>query len=130
VTYTRSDPDPSRPPGDTGSDPAQKTNSRYILLLGVVLVLGVGAVAGYRLFARRGATPVRPGSQPVRRPPSAARGTGGGVRPSGSRPAQRSSAKSAMQETPSGIARFCTQCGGRLAKKDRYCPQCGHEREN
>lgn len=130
VAYTRSDPDPSRPPGDTGSDPAQKTNSTYILLLGVVLVLGVGVVAGYRLFARRGTAPVRAGSQPVRRPPSAARGTGGGVRPSGSKPAQRSSGKGAVQEAPSGIARFCTQCGGRLTKKDRYCPQCGHEREN
>ena len=26
--------------------------------------------------------------------------------------------------------RFCTMCGARLSKKDRFCPECGHERES
>ncbi|MHB1344524.1 MAG: zinc ribbon domain-containing protein [Thermoleophilia bacterium] len=128
VAYTRSDPDPSISPGSTGSDPTQQKNSSYLLWLLIVLVLAVGGIVAYRLFFHREPAPARARSGPARAG-GGARKPSGGQRPSAGKSA-RGGGAAPSREAGTGPARFCTQCGGRLGKKDRFCPECGTERES
>ncbi|GAB4251681.1 MAG: hypothetical protein Kow00129_12580 [Thermoleophilia bacterium] len=108
VAYQKSDAQPSIT--DEAQAGATDSNTRMLLWLIVILAVGVLGFVGYRMF-------LRPAAAPAGR-------TRGGSRRSG-RGAQ---AKASAQKT-SGPVRFCTQCGARLGKRDRFCPECGHERE-
>ena len=129
VSYTRTDSEPSIPTGPPGSDSATQQSSSYLLWLLVILVVAVGGIVVYRLFLRRpAAAPARgsAGARPARGGGGQQRGVSaqGGAQRGGKRPSRPVDA-----DTPAGPARFCTQCGGRLSKKDRFCPSCGAERD-
>lgn len=132
VEYTKTDPEPSVSSAAPGGDPATQQNSSYLLWLLVVLVVVVGGIVVYRLFIRKPSAPTqrsRPAPGPGARP---ARGGGGSIPKggsAGSRPAKKSGGIDPV-DGGSGPTRFCTQCGGRLSKKDRFCPQCGAERDS
>jgi flagellar basal body-associated protein FliL len=123
VQYTKTDEGPSIPTGGV-SDPAQEQSSNYLLWLLILLVVAVIGIVVYRLFLRKpqAAAPRSTGT----------RSTKGGAK-SGRK--QGTSAQRGGKQQPSagdagaGPGRFCTQCGGRLSKKDRFCPQCGAERD-
>ncbi|MHB9149274.1 MAG: zinc ribbon domain-containing protein [Thermoleophilia bacterium] len=132
VEYTKTDPEPSVSSAAPGGDPATQQSSSYLLWLLIVLVVAVGGIVVYRLFIRKPSASTQrsrsasgPGSRPVR--------GGGGPIPkggtAGSRPAKKSG-RTDTADSGSGPTRFCTQCGGRLSKKDRFCPQCGAGRDS
>lgn len=112
VSYTKSDTNPSKPAGGTAT-PSQSQSTRWFIILLIVLVVVVVGLAVYRLFFRKAPKPS--GRQSPPRQSSGARQSGG---------ARQSSSGG------SGPSRFCTQCGGKLTKRDRFCPQCGNERES
>lgn len=127
VSYTRSDPDPSFAPGDTSADPEQQRNSNYLLWLLLVLVLAIGGIVAYRLFFRSEPAPARARSGSG----AGGRKPGGGQRSGGRKATPSGGAKASVADASGGgPVRFCTQCGGKLGKKDRFCPQCGSERES
>lgn len=132
VSYTKTDPDPSVSSAAPGGDPAQQSSSNYLLWLLIVLVLAIGGIVAYRLLIHK---PAVAGGVPQQRSRAVPRGAGGGggTRARGGTAASRPNRKSAAAD-PSGAtagpARFCTECGGKLAKKDRFCSQCGAERDS
>ncbi len=126
VSYTKTSADPSFSSGSTGGDPVQATNSNLLLLMLAAIVLVIGGMVAYRLLGRREPAPAGRGAA------SRAGGSAAG-RPgsrSDSRSKSRASGGQGSSEDAGGPARFCTQCGGRLQKKDRFCPACGHPRES
>lgn len=118
VAYTKENSEPSVQPGETA--PGGGTSRNSLLALLVILVVGVGGFAAYRLFLRP-----QPAASGRGGRPAAARSTARN-RSSGA----RSRAVAAERNRPAGgPARFCTSCGAQLTKKDRFCPQCGSARE-
>lgn len=106
VSYTKSDTDPSKPAGGAAT-PGQTQSTRWFIILLIALVVVVAGLVIYRLFFRKGPKPSGRQSRP--------RQSGGAGQSSGA---------------GSGPSRFCTQCGGKLTKRDRFCPECGNERES
>ncbi len=125
VSYTKTSADPSFSSGSSTSDPAQTTNSNLLLLMLAGIVLVVAGMVAYRLFGRREAAPAGKGT--------AARAGKGGTKEASRSDRQagtRASGSQGSSGDAGGPARFCTECGGRLQKKDRFCPACGHPRES
>jgi hypothetical protein len=125
VQYTKTSEGPSIPTGGT-SDPAQEQSTNYLLWLLIILVVAVLGIVVYRLFLHKPAT-----SGPKSSASRVAQGGAKSSRKQGSS-AQRGGGKQQRGsggDAGAGPARFCTQCGGRLSKKDRFCPQCGAERD-
>jgi hypothetical protein len=125
VQYNRTAAEPTIPTGGV-SDPAQEQSTNYLLWMLVLLVVAAVGIVVYRLFIRKPPAPAPKAG-------SAARSAKGGSRSSGGKSgssAQRGAKKpSSTGGSDAGPARFCTQCGGRLSKKDRFCPSCGAERD-
>lgn len=118
VSYTKSDSDPSKPAGTTAT-PGQSQSTRLFLILLIVLVVVVVGLVVYRLFFRKGPKP----SNRQSRGQSRGQSTGQGRPPQSGGAGQSGTGGS-------GPSRFCTNCGGKLTKRDRFCPQCGNERES
>jgi len=132
VEYTKTDPDPSVSSAAPGADPAQQRSSSYVLWLLIVLVVAVAGIVVYRLFIRTSPEPA-PGRGAASRPGARSASGGAGSIAKGTSTPPRSAKKSARSgsgDTGGGPARFCTECGERLTKKDRFCPQCGTERDS
>jgi len=132
VDYTKTSADPSVSSAAPESDPGQQRSSSYLLVLLVVLVVAIGGIIVYRLFIRK--QPIAgAGRLPSQRPASrSGRGTDrtstkGG--PTSSRPPHKRAGNDSA-ENVGGPARFCTECGGRLSKKDRFCSECGAARDS
>jgi len=132
VTYTKTDPDPSVSSAAPEGDPAQQSSTSYLLWLLIALVLAVAGIVAYRLFIRKPPASGRARQQGSRPVPRGA-GGGAGTRTKGGTAASRPGKKPARVDpvgAPVGPGRFCTECGGKLTKKDRFCSQCGAGRDS
>jgi hypothetical protein len=125
VSYTKNDADTSETPAG-GQTEQQQQGASWLLWVVIAVVLIVVAFVGYRVFfAGRGSA--GGGGRKPQGGQAKQRGRGAG----GGKPASAGArGKSEGSDAPRGApAKFCTQCGARLSKKDRFCPECGHERE-
>jgi hypothetical protein len=118
ISYSKSDANPSVDPGSAGT-PGAGTSTNWLLILLVVLVVGVGGFAGYRLLKPKPATYSRGGA----RKPQAARSAA-------ARPAKGGSGAGTggARKAAEAAQRFCTNCGAEMTKRDRFCPECGTAR--
>jgi len=97
VTYTKEDSDPSWSEQDTGAGGDESAGgSNYFLLVVLAMVVGVLAVVGYQLVIRRNSAPASSSREGS---------TGNAGRP--------------------GQVRYCTECGAKLSKRDKFCSGCG-----
>lgn len=105
VTYAKEDADPSVGEQDAGpGGDGSGGGVNYFLWAAIAIAVGVLAVAGYQLGVRRASSASSPGS-----------GSGKTGRSGGS--------------AGGGPARFCTECGTKLSKRDRFCSECGAPRD-
>ena len=103
IVYTKSDPETSVSP------PAQETGPTFdtgiIVAVLVAIVVCAGLVGGFWFLMR-----ARKGQD-----------RGGARRPA----ASKRTRASGNTGNKGGASQFCTSCGQRLAKTDKFCPDCG-----
>ncbi len=141
IAYTKTDSEPSN--STAVSTPAQKSTSKLLIYILIALVVVVAGFSVYRLWLRPafassggGGTSGGGGGRGGSGGQSGGSGRGSqGSRGSGASrggPGKSTSGSPSVRADAGGSApaKFCTNCGARLAKRDRFCPECGHERES
>ena len=131
ISYTKTDSEPSK--STAVSTPVQKSTSKWLIYILVALVVVVVGFSVYRLWLRPAAASGgaggrsggggRGGPGQSGKSTRGAQGSRGGGKAAGGSPTVRADTGSTT------ATKFCTNCGARLSKRDRFCPECGQERE-
>lgn len=116
VSYSKPDANPTK--SGASDTPGTQASQNYLVWLLIAMVVGVVGFVGYRVVSTRQA-PAKAG---------AGRAGGGASRPRSTKVGS-TAGKGKAAASGAGPQRFCTNCGAKLTKNDRFCPQCGQERE-
>ncbi len=115
VSYTKTDPNPSKAKGQSGTGGSKNDDYKPLLVLIGVMMAGAIGYFAFSSYRRRRLAPAysRPATRAARREMAmAAVGGSGGIPKSVS---------------TSGGRGFCSNCGASLDKDDRFCPSCGRK---
>jgi hypothetical protein len=140
ISYAKSDAKPSvetsstTTAGTATTGDSGNSGARWLILLGVIVVVALGGVIAWRLLSPgdKEKPPTPPARNAERR--QSATGAGGKPKPpAGGQPGRPARGKGAAPGAAPGAGpsrvKFCTECGTKLSDSDRFCPSCGHKRE-
>jgi hypothetical protein len=140
ISYTKGDAKPSvetsstTAAGTTATGSSGNSGARWLILLGVIVVVALGGVIAWRLLTPE--NKMNPPTPPARNADRRQSATGAGGKPkppAGGQTGRPARGKGAAPGAGPGAGpsrvKFCTECGTKLSDSDRFCPSCGHKRE-